>query len=82
MPVTYSIAAPPTALDQGRYTWRHDSILRTIVRDLKRAAVLPDWELYADLDLWRAEVNTIPPAIISTPSRPDIVLVKQTQRPN
>ena len=63
------------ALNQGRYTWRHDSVLAYIVSFL--SPLLDDQTLYADLPGHRASdapLATIPTNIISTSSRPDLVL--------
>ena len=67
----------PTALNQGRYTWHHDSVLQAIARSVK-ALLNPSQGLYADLSGLRACSN--PPATIPTnfsPSsdRPDLVIV-------
>ena len=49
-----------TALNQGRYTWRHDSVLIKISRVFQ--SLLPhSTTLYADLDGLRAEDNPHPP---------------------
>ena len=66
----------PQALEQGRYTWRHDSVLLSLVRSLEKA--LSNVQIYADLDNMRAQEHppaTIPPSLSSTSSRPDIVCV-------
>ena len=66
-----------TALHQGRYTWRHVSILVKISQGIQ--SLLPDsTTLYGDLDGMRAENNppsTIPTNILSTAIRPDIVII-------
>ena len=66
-----------TALHQGRYTWRHDSVLVKISQGIQ--SLLADSTiLYVDLDSMRAENNppsTIPPNILSTAMRPDIVII-------
>ena len=65
------------ALDQGRYTWRHDSVLQVLVRNFKKD-LPPCYEIYADLPGHQASVSppsTIPPHITSTLSRPDLVVV-------
>ena len=38
-----------SALEQGRYTWRHNSVLRTIY-DFISPSLKPGFELYADLE--------------------------------
>ena len=67
----------PVALDQGRYTWRHDSVLQVLIHGLQQH--LPDsFKLYADLPGYLASVcspSTIPTNLSSTLSRPDLVLV-------
>ena len=66
-----------TALVQGRYTWRHDSVLKQIVQKFRN--VLSEGQaLYADLPGFLA--NTSPPATIplnlsSTSDRPDLVVI-------
>ena len=69
--------ACPVALNQGRYTWRHDSVLQKIVDHIK-TYLDSDENLYADLPNHRASDNppaTIPPEILVTSARPDIVIV-------
>ena len=68
-----------TALDQGRYTWRHDSVLQVIFHNFKKD-LPPCYKLYADLPDCQASVSPlsiipIPPHDTSTLSRPDLVLV-------
>ena len=65
------------ALDQGRYTWRHDSILQALVRNFKKD-LPPCYKIYTDLPGYQASVSppsTIPPHITSTLSTPDLVVV-------
>ena len=65
------------ALAQGRYTWRHDSVLQVLVRGLQRD-LPPFYKLYADLPGYLASVSppsTIPSNLSSSLSRPDLVLV-------
>ena len=68
-----------TALDQGRYTWRHDSVLQVFVHGLQKN-LPPRYKLYADLPGHLASTSlpsTIPPSFSSSSSssRPDIVLI-------
>ena len=59
----------PVTLDQGRYTWRHDSVLQVLIHTFK---------LYAGLQEYLASVyppSTIPTNLSSTLSRPELVLV-------
>ena len=65
------------ALDQGRYTWHHDSVLQVLVRNFKKG-LPPCYKIYADLPGHQASVSppsTIPSHITSTLSRPDLVVV-------
>ena len=64
------------ALEQGRYTWRHDSVLRTIY-DFIRGNLRDGYELFTDLGgLDAGNGGTIPPDVLVTTQRPDIFLVK------
>ena len=74
--VQHILSACPTALQQGRYTWRHDSALRALVDGIKSG--LPEARVLADLPGLRAEENppsTIPNEILVTTARPDIVAI-------
>ena len=67
----------PASLNQGRYTWRHDSVLRCLYNTL-RSHFLPDAEIYADLPGLRASDSppaTLPLRILVTSARPDIVII-------
>ena len=78
-PITLHILnACPVALNQGRYTWHHDSVLQKIVDHIK-TNLDSDENLYADLSNHRGSENppaTIPPEILVTSARPDIVIIK------
>ena len=59
-------------LDQGRYTWRHDSILSYLVSLFKQSN---DFKLYFDLGSKPREyMTTIPPEVLPTSQRPDLVI--------
>ena len=85
-PTTYHILTGcSTALDQGRYTWRHDSVLQVFVQGLQRD-LPPCYKLYADLPGHLAGISppsTVPSSLSlslsrslsSSLSRPDIVLI-------
>ena len=65
-----------SALNQGRYTWRHDSVLSCIVSWLT-PTLGEDKCMYADLPGHRASDSppaTIPTDILSTSCRPDLFL--------
>ena len=64
-------------LEQGRYTWHHDCILSTITSAL-RCHIPAKTSIYADLPNLRAiehPPSTIPPSILVTPLKPDLVLL-------
>ena len=67
----------PVVLYQGRYTWRHDSVLQALGHGLQQQ--LPDsFKLYADLPRYLTSVclpSTVPTNLFSTLSRPDLLLV-------
>ena len=67
----------PASLNQGRYTWRHDSVLRCLYNTLQ-SHFLPDTEIYADLPGLTASDSppaTLPLRILVTSARPDIVII-------
>ena len=58
-------------LNQGRYTWRHSSILQHLVLALSCAP-----QIYADSPGYLSSTDsTIPSHILPTPQRPDLVLL-------
>ena len=66
----------PTALHQGRFTWRHDRALR-IILDFATSHQ-PNGQVFCDLEGLRSAENppsTIPPEILSTSARSDIAIV-------
>ena len=65
------------ALEQGRYTWRHDCVLSTSTSIL-RSYLSTETTIYADLPNQRATEHppsTIPPSILVTPLKPGLVLL-------
>ena len=65
------------ALSQGRYTWRHDSVLSCLISSV-RQKVPPQFKLYADLPGLRAcdsPPATIPANISTSTARPDLVFI-------
>jgi hypothetical protein len=64
-------------LDQGRLTWRHNSVLKHIAGCLKSALVGKSTvELYCDLDELQAPSGrSIPADVIVQAQRPDLVIV-------
>ena len=55
------------AVNEGRYKWRHDSVLKTLLSYL---GSLNDFEVYADVEGYRSS------AMFFNSSIPDIVLIK------
>ncbi len=67
----------PTSLFQGRYTWRHDSVLSRLLR-LLRSNLDDNSSVYVDLDGLRASdspPSTVPLDILVTSARPDVVII-------
>ena len=68
------------ALDQGRLTWRHDSVLKTIATFIQ-SKCRPGLSLFSDLSGFQSpHGGVIPPHILVTPLRPDIFLVDENDR--
>ena len=66
--------------ENERFTWRHDSVLQYITLTLKECK--PDHiQVYADLDGHKVNGSTIPPNIMVTSSRPDLVVVDSSTQP-
>ena len=66
----------PTAMTDGRYTWRHDMVLTALLPFLQKFN--PEASVYADLPDHRACESppaTISPTIIGTTARPDLFIV-------
>ena len=73
------LSASSEALEQRRYTWRHDSVLQSLVRSLEK--ILPNGRICADLGKMCAQEHppaTIPPNLTATSSHPAIVYVNWT----
>ena len=71
----------PLALSQGRYTWRHDSVLVKLLWTIKML-LSPEDRIYGDLSSFRASDNplaTVPPEIVVTSARPDMVVVRNCE---
>ena len=66
-----------TSLDQGRFTWRHNSILSQFIKIIKEKQ--PDTlQIYADLQGHNFNGGTVPPNILPTAEKPDVVIVNQS----
>ena len=62
------------ALDQGRFTWRHNSVLSSII-ELIRPLLHDGLSLYSDLPGFQApHGGTIPPHVLTTALKPDLFL--------
>ena len=76
--VLHILNACPTALNQGRYTWRHDSVLNKLVQFIM-LALSEDEKLYAELlGLQECDnpATTVPQNIVATSAWLDIVIVR------
>ena len=75
--VNHILNGCPTSLSQGRYTWRHDSVLRNLFQFL-RSNLDTSVSIFADLNGMRAAdtpPSTIPLNVLVTTARPDIVVI-------
>ena len=68
------------ALEQGRYTWRHNSVLSSII-----ASIVGDlndgFSLFSDLEGFHApHGGVIPPDVLVTNLKPDLFLVNESDR--
>ena len=67
-----------TALTQGRFMWRHNSVLSSII-DLVRPLLKHGFSLYSDMPGYQApHGGTVPPNILVTALKPDIVIVSES----
>ena len=62
------------ALDQGRFTYRHDQILECLLKTLA-APGLEGLSFHSDLEGCKVGGGSIPPEIIVTSQRPDLVIL-------
>ncbi len=68
------------SLQQGRLTWRHNSILNYLAATLKQHKP-ENTEILADLPDHSVNGSTVPPDILCTSQRPDLVLLdRQTKK--
>ena len=67
-----------TALDQGRLTFRHNSILLHIVKQMRASKKHSGKRIIADLPgFCLPDGGTIPPELVVTNQKPDIVLIEE-----
>ena len=67
------------ALNQGRYTWRHNTVLNHIANTIlqnKPSHV----EVYSDISGLDINGGTIPPDIVVTQLRPDLVIINRQEK--
>ena len=69
-----------TALTQGRLTWRHNSVLRSII-DLIQPHLKVGMSLFSDMPGYQApHGGTIPPHILVTALKPDICVISSSSQ--
>ena len=69
-----------TSLDQGRYTWRHNSVLSSFI-EIIRPRLLEGFILYSDMPGSTApHGGTIPPHILVTSLKPDVFIFNESTR--
>ena len=72
------LSSCPAALNQQRYTYRHDQVLRVLATKLSEAfADIPFVKVFADIPNFHADnspQSTIPMSLLITSYRPDIVI--------
>ena len=65
------------SLNQGRYTWRHDNIIKYIVDNIDRT----QYTVYSDIyEHTTSNGGTIPPSMTVTSLKPDIVIVDNVNK--
>ena len=66
------------SLNQGRFTWRHDSILDHLLKQLKQIlSTSPDVQIFSDMPGSTTTGGTLPVNIVISKLRPDIVMVNE-----
>ena len=72
----------PVSLRQGRYTWRHNSVLQQITKVVKNF-VTPNTEVFSDIEGHQVNGGTIPADVLVTGgqgSKPDLVIINRTDK--
>ena len=67
------------SLTQGRFTWRHNTVLNHITRTMLENKP-ENLEIYADIPGLDLNGSTIPPDVLVTGSRPDLVLLNRQEK--
>lgn len=79
--VAHALNYCSVALDQGSLTWRHDSVLIHIVKQLNhRYGSDPNVKIYADISEHKVAGGTIPPHLLTTSARPDLVIADEEKK--
>ena len=69
----------PVALNEGRFTRRHNSVLNHFAITIMKITV-PNLEILADLPSLWLNGGTIPPDILATSFRPDLLILNRSER--
>ena len=67
------------SLNQGRFTWRHNNVLNHITNTILQNKP-SNLEVYSDISGLDINGGTIPPDILVTQSRPDLVLLNRDEK--
>ena len=68
------------ALDQGRLTWRHNSVLLTLIEQIQ-PSLRDNFVIYSDLPGFTApHGGVIPPHVLVTSLRPDMCIINEIDR--
>ena len=67
------------SLRQGRFTWRHNSVLNHIANTILQNKP-PNLEVFSDVAGLDINGGTIPPDVLVTQSRPDLVLLSRHEK--
>lgn len=76
------INACPVALKSNRFTWRHNSVLSHLSKQLSKCAENTEWKVLADLHQtsYDSHVDTITADVMSTTVFPDISITNRASR--
>ena len=76
----HSVPSAKQRPEQGRYDYRHDSILSYLYSIMRKTKEQGQVEVYCDLEGSRVNGVTIPPDILVTASKPDLVIVDRSSQ--
>ena len=71
MLLNHVLSSCPKFLEQGRYTYRHNNVIKEIVENIDRENA----RVYADIEGHTIGGGTVPPDILVTSEKPDIVII-------